>query len=125
MGTLSAVALVLVVAIAALALVTRRKAVDPLARAGSGASSAGPDDGTTVRMLWNLLRQSGDVLPEVAAELRAGRKIEAIKRLREASGLDLVDAKRVVEEMESQLANDGPLARLVDTLSPPQSGDPT
>lgn len=37
---------------------------------------------------------------EVIAQLRAGNKIEAIKALRHASGLDLKEAKDVVEMIE-------------------------
>jgi hypothetical protein len=45
----------------------------------------------------------GDLPPEIAAEARAllaaGRKIEAIKRIRAATGLGLAEAKQLVERM--------------------------
>jgi hypothetical protein len=47
--------------------------------------------------------QAGDLPPEIAAEVRAlsqaGRKIEAIKKLRTATGLGLAEAKDLVERM--------------------------
>jgi ribosomal protein L7/L12 len=47
-------------------------------------------------------------IPEADAEairqsLFAGRKIEAIKRLRESTGLGLVEAKTMVERLEGEL----------------------
>jgi large subunit ribosomal protein L7/L12 len=44
----------------------------------------------------------GDMRAAVEAELAAGRKIEAIKLLREATGLGLKDAKEAVEAMEQR-----------------------
>jgi ribosomal protein L7/L12 len=48
--------------------------------------------------------QELDVDPAILAEIRAlassGRKIEAIKRLREATGLDLARAKDIVDSLE-------------------------
>ena len=45
----------------------------------------------------------GDLPPDIAAEARAliaaGRKIEAIKRVRAATGLGLAEAKDLVERM--------------------------
>ena len=45
----------------------------------------------------------GDLPPDIAAEVRAlstaGRKIEAIKRVRAATGLGLAEAKALVERM--------------------------
>jgi hypothetical protein len=45
-----------------------------------------------------------DIDPAVMADVRAlatdGNKIEAIKRLREATGLDLAEAKRIVDALE-------------------------
>ncbi|WPC04130.1 hypothetical protein SBP02_15295 [Pseudomonas benzenivorans] len=42
-------------------------------------------------------RRRDELPPSVMAALRRGRKIEAIKRLREACGLDLREAKQEVE----------------------------
>ncbi|WP_439887758.1 hypothetical protein ACSX1C_00435 [Pseudomonas sp. MBLB4123] len=42
-------------------------------------------------------RRRDELPPEVLEALRRGRKIEAIKRLREARGLDLREAKQEVE----------------------------
>lgn len=47
-------------------------------------------DGTYARL-------SGDVRTEVDALIRAGKKIEAIRRVRENAGLDLRDSKAVVD----------------------------
>jgi len=52
-------------------------------------------------------------IPETeAARIRefvfAGRKIEAIKLLRETAGLQLVDAKAVVEKLEEELRQSSP-----------------
>lgn len=56
------------------------------------------------RIHLELDGKSIDIPPDVAAEilqhLRDNHKIEAIKRLREATGLGLVDAKNMVEMME-------------------------
>jgi ribosomal protein L7/L12 len=43
---------------------------------------------------------SSDSLLKVGAALASGNKIEAIKLLREASGLGLKEAKDAVEQME-------------------------
>jgi ribosomal protein L7/L12 len=43
---------------------------------------------------------SDNDLEAVRAEVRAGRKIEAIKLLREATGLGLAEAKQFVERLE-------------------------
>lgn len=42
-------------------------------------------------------------LDEIAAALRAGRKIDAIRLLRESTGIDLAQAKDAVEEIERNL----------------------
>src|SRR3954462_10518895 len=52
-------------------------------------------------------------IPEAqAAQIRealfAGRKIQAIKLLRETAGLQLVDAKTVVEKLEAELRQTSP-----------------
>jgi hypothetical protein len=54
-----------------------------------------------------LLKHSGvvfdpyrDVLPQVADALGRGKKIEAIKAFRQATGVDLRDAKEYVEELQ-------------------------
>jgi hypothetical protein len=41
-----------------------------------------------------------DVLPQVADALGRGKKIEAIKAFRQATGVDLRDAKEYVEELQ-------------------------
>lgn len=43
------------------------------------------------------------VLEEIAGQIRAGRKIEAIKLMREATGLGLKEAKEAVEDLERAL----------------------
>jgi ribosomal protein L7/L12 len=40
------------------------------------------------------------VTPEVMAALREGRKIEAIKLYRQATGADLAEAKEIIEEAQ-------------------------
>jgi ribosomal protein L7/L12 len=61
-----------------------------------------PADGGTVAA--EIDGQELDIDPAVLAEIRAlarsGRKIEAIKRLREATGLDLTRAKDIVDSLE-------------------------
>jgi signal transduction histidine kinase len=52
-------------------------------------------------------------IPEADAEairqsIFAGRKIEAIKRVREATGLGLAEAKRMVEQVEGELRKTSP-----------------
>jgi len=42
-------------------------------------------------------------LEQIKAELRAGQKIAAIKRLREATGLGLAEAKTAVENLHAEL----------------------
>jgi ribosomal protein L7/L12 len=42
-------------------------------------------------------------LDRIAAELRAGRKIEAIKLMRASTGADLTEAKQAVDEIEKRL----------------------
>jgi ribosomal protein L7/L12 len=104
--------LVLAVAVAALALVTRRpRAADPLGarreqRKGSG-----------LRVLYRLAR-AGDAVERAAAELRAGNKIEAVKIVREAAGLELAEAQEAVDLLEEQLASGGPLAKLLTPSEP-------
>ncbi|MBS7663539.1 50S ribosomal protein L7/L12 [Pseudomonas lalucatii] len=44
-----------------------------------------------------MIRQRDDLPPQVQAALRQGRKIEAIKRLREERGLGLQQAKQDVD----------------------------
>jgi hypothetical protein len=112
MSTLTIVALALAVGITALALATRRKAVDPLARTvRSGARNRGS--------LFARLRATD--IESAALAVRQGRRDEALARLRE--NMDGAEAQRVIEEIEAQLAKNGPLVRLLDTVSKP--GDPT
>jgi ribosomal protein L7/L12 len=40
---------------------------------------------------------------EIATEIAGGRKIQAIKLYREATGVDLAEAKRAVEDLEKEL----------------------
>jgi hypothetical protein len=46
---------------------------------------------------------SGDTLERIKAQLRANQKIAAIKTLREASGLSLVEAKAAVKKLQVEL----------------------
>jgi hypothetical protein len=59
------------------------------------------DDGATAA---EIAGQELDIDEAVMADIRAliasGNKIEAIKRLREATGLDLTEAKRIVDSLE-------------------------
>lgn len=43
------------------------------------------------------------ILEEIKAELRAGMKIGAIKRLHEATGLGLAEAKAAIEKLHAEL----------------------
>jgi len=49
-----------------------------------------------------------DALEELSDCLFKGRKLEAVKRCRECSGLDLKNAKKAVEELESSLRSEFP-----------------
>lgn len=42
-------------------------------------------------------------LEQIKAALRTGNKIAAIKRLREASGMSLVEAKSAIENLQAEL----------------------
>lgn len=42
-------------------------------------------------------------LEQIKADLRGGRKIAAIKRLRDATGMGLADAKNAVENLHAEL----------------------
>ncbi|HZY40404.1 MAG TPA: hypothetical protein VFF59_00230 [Anaerolineae bacterium] len=50
-------------------------------------------------------REIGAAYPEIEAAIRSGRKIEAIKRYREAFGTDLKGAKDAVEALEARLGD--------------------
>jgi len=67
--------------------------VDALERGESPASGAQADSTSF---------ESGDLDDEVRALLSAGRKIEAIKRVRERTGLGLKEAKDYVERFEGR-----------------------
>jgi hypothetical protein len=66
-----------------------------------------PDDAITCRYCGEMLAKSATAVPasaldaEVDALLQAGRKIEAIKLVRERTGLDLAQAKKYVEGQTS------------------------
>lgn len=62
---------------------------------------------------------SGDVPAEVQALLVRGQKIEAIKRVREMTGLGLKEAKDYVDSIQQGVS---PAA--LSPVSPPPSGDP-
>lgn len=61
----------------------------------------------------------GDVPADVQTLLAQGKKIEAIKRVRELTGLDLKEAKDYIEGIERGVALTG-----VSTQPPPLNGDP-
>jgi ribosomal protein L7/L12 len=48
---------------------------------------------------------AGDLMAQIEAELRAGRKINAIKLYREAHNVGLKEAKDAIDEMERKLSN--------------------
>lgn len=50
-------------------------------------------------------REISAAYPEIEDAIRAGRKIEAIKRYREAFGTDLKGAKDAVEALEARLGD--------------------
>lgn len=112
MSTWTVVAIVLAVGVAAVAFATRRKAVEPLARAAQGGSR---------RRRPFFLRLRATDIESAALALRRGRRDEALARLRE--GMDAAEAQRVIDGLEAQLAKGGPLARLLDVGSPPEPGD--
>jgi ribosomal protein L7/L12 len=70
-----------------------------------------------------------DALPpaargEIDALLRAGSKIQAIKVIREHTGLGLAEAKAIADRRGAQLAEDGavPGERATDAPTPPEPG---
>jgi ribosomal protein L7/L12 len=73
-------------AVAALAFVTRR-----------------PRDAKRETPRLDLRTLQKAPLDQIAAALREGRKIDAIKLMRESTGVDLKQAKDAVEEMEKRL----------------------
>jgi len=103
------IALGLLVVVAVLAFVTRS--------GGASVATAAPAE-SSPRALWKLMH-SGDAVERAALHVRQGNKIEAIKALREATGLDLTQAKQAVDEIERALATGSPLGKLLD----PGGGD--
>jgi ribosomal protein L7/L12 len=53
------------------------------------------------------VREISAAYPEIEEAIRAGRKIEAIKRYREAFGTDLKGAKDAVDALEARLGDPG------------------
>lgn len=51
---------------------------------------------------------SEDVSERISESILAGRKIDAIKAYREATGEGLAEAKRAIEEITASLAQDHP-----------------
>lgn len=58
-------------------------------------------DVKAIALHLNVDQGGTKVPPEVLGLIQAGRKIEAIKVYREATGASLADAKRAVEELET------------------------
>ena len=56
-----------------------------------------------------------DALQEVSALVKAGRKLEAIKRYRQEAGVDLKGAKDAVDALELEFNPDAVVARAVAT----------
>jgi hypothetical protein len=114
MSTLMMIAIVLAVVVIGAAFATRgRKAVDPLARASRG--------GKRKRRPFFLGLSATDI-EKAALAVRRGRKDEALAHLRES--MDPEAARHVVDEIEKQLTNDGPLGRLLEATRTPSSDDP-
>jgi hypothetical protein len=106
------IALGLLAVVVVLAFTTRGgAAVDPLARQ-RGDAPAKPSRGG----LWKLMH-SGDAVERAALLVRQGNKIEAIQVLREATGVELTEAKQAVDEIERSLASGGPLGKLLDAAA--------
>jgi hypothetical protein len=61
------------------------------------------DDAIKCRYCGSMLAAGADPGGPEAALLRAGRKIEAIKAMRERTGVDLKQAKDAVDRLERQL----------------------
>ena len=115
MSTLGTVAIALAVVVALVAFATRRsKSGDR--RVAPGA--AGAERSMAVRDLWKLGR-SGGTVERAAAALRANGEIDAVRIVREATGLGLAESKRVVDELRQQLETGGPLAKLLEVGAPP------
>lgn len=55
---------------------------------------------TTAEIAGQELDIDEAVMADIRALIAGGNKLEAIKRLRDATGLDLAEAKRVVESLE-------------------------
>jgi hypothetical protein len=102
------IALALLVGVVVLSIATRRgRPVDPLA----GAQTPSPAPKRSLG--WRVLH-SPEAVERAAQLVRQGNKLEAIEVFREAGGLDLTEAKQVVDELERHLASGGALAKLLD-----------
>jgi hypothetical protein len=111
MSTLTIVALVLGIVVVVAAYATRRrKPADPLARATRRR--------TRKRRPFFMGLAATDI-EKAAFAIHKGRKDEAVALLRE--NLDPDDARRVADEIEAQLAGDGPLRRLFEAPQTPPS----
>ena len=93
------IAAIIVVAFVLLRRLFGRKPIEPFSQQPPKLI---PKDGGTVTA--EIEGQELDIDPAVLDEVRrlldAGQKIEAIKHLREATGLDLTRAKQVVDSLE-------------------------
>lgn len=58
-------------------------------------------DVNAIALHLNVAPAGTKLPPEILGLIQAGRKIEAIKVYREATGASLADAKRAVEELET------------------------
>ena len=94
------IAALIIVAIVVLRRLFGHKPIEPFSR--QPPKQLPKDDGTVTA---EVAGQELDIDPKVMDEIRqlldAGQKIEAIKLLREATGLGLTEAKEMVDSLES------------------------
>ena len=94
------IAAIIVIAIVVLRRLFGRKPIEPFSRQPPKVITK---DGGTVAA--EIAGQELDIDPAVLDEVRrllaAGQKIEAIKHLRDATGLGLTEAKNLVDSLES------------------------
>jgi ribosomal protein L7/L12 len=94
------IAAAIVVAVVLLRRLFGRKPIEPFSQ--QPPKLVTKDGGTvTAEIQGQELEIDSAVLDEVRRLVGAGQKIEAIKHLREATGLDLTRAKEIVDSLES------------------------
>jgi len=93
------IAAIIVIAIALLRRLFGRKPIEPFSR--QPPKTIAKDGGTVTAEIGDQeIEIDAAVLDEVRRLTDGGQKIEAIKHLREATGLGLAEAKEIVESLD-------------------------